>query len=92
MINARRIVKARQARGEGADGEIAGRKKRQATVGIVVNVLLLAILLLASVLRTGSRGGPPFPGHRAVRSATIVRSGSPLGVAARRGAPRLAHP
>jgi uncharacterized membrane protein len=52
MINARRIVKARQARGDAADGEIAGRKKRQATVGAAVNILLLAILLLATVLRT----------------------------------------
>jgi uncharacterized membrane protein len=52
MINARRIVKARQARGDAADGEIAGRKKRQATVGALVNVLLLAILLLVTVLRT----------------------------------------
>ena len=52
MINARRIVKARQARGDAADGEIAARKKRHATVGAVVNVLVVAVLLLATVLRT----------------------------------------
>ena len=52
MINARRIVKARQARGDAADGEIVARKKRQATVGLVVNVLIVGVLLLATVLRT----------------------------------------
>jgi uncharacterized membrane protein len=52
MINARRIVKARQARGEAADGEIAPRKQRQATVGVVVDVLIVAVLLLVTVLRT----------------------------------------
>jgi hypothetical protein len=52
MINARRIVKARQARGEAADREIAARKTRHATVGTVVDVLVVAVLLLATVLRT----------------------------------------
>jgi uncharacterized membrane protein len=53
MIGARRIVKARQAGGEGAEGDITARKKRHATVGIAVDVLIVAVLLLASVLRTG---------------------------------------
>jgi uncharacterized membrane protein len=52
MINARRIVKARQAGGDGAEGEITARKKRQATVGLAVDVLIVVVLLLVTVLRT----------------------------------------
>ena len=51
MINASRIVKARAARGDAAGEEIAGRKKRHAMLGNVGTVLVLAVVLLATVLR-----------------------------------------
>jgi uncharacterized membrane protein len=51
MFNARRLVKARQARGDAAKDEIAERKKRHATMGAVGTVLVVAILLLVTVLR-----------------------------------------
>lgn len=51
MFNARRIVKARAARGDAANDEIAERKKRHAAMGVVERVLVAAILLLVTVLR-----------------------------------------
>ena len=51
MINARRIVKARAARGDAAEPEIAGRKRRQATLGLVTGALIAAVVLLVTVLR-----------------------------------------
>ena len=54
MINARRIVKARAgaAGRDAAEGEIADRKKRHAAFGTVGTVLVVAVLLLVTVLRT----------------------------------------
>jgi uncharacterized membrane protein len=51
MFNARRLVKARAAKGDAAAGEIAARKKRHAAMGAVGTVLVVAIVLLATVLR-----------------------------------------
>jgi uncharacterized membrane protein len=51
MINARKIVKARAARGEAANEEIAARKKTHAVYGAVGTVFVVAVLLLATVLR-----------------------------------------
>jgi uncharacterized membrane protein len=51
MINAKKIVRARAEKGDAADGEIAARKKRQASVGVFTGILIGAILLLATVLR-----------------------------------------
>lgn len=52
MIDTRKVVKARQAGGAGAEDDIARRKKRLGTVAIAVDVLIAAVLLLATVLRT----------------------------------------
>jgi uncharacterized membrane protein len=52
MFNARRLVRARAARGDEAKDEIADRKKRHATMGAAGAVLVVAILLLVTVLRT----------------------------------------
>jgi uncharacterized membrane protein len=51
MFNARKLVKARAARGDAAADEIAARKKRHRTMGAVGTVLVAAILLLVTVLR-----------------------------------------
>jgi uncharacterized membrane protein len=51
MFNARRLVKAREARGDAARDEIAERKRRHATMGAVGTVLVVAVLLLVTVLR-----------------------------------------
>ena len=51
MFNARRLVRAREARGDAAAGEIAARKKRHALMGAVGTVLVVAILLFVTVLR-----------------------------------------
>ena len=51
MFNARRLVKARAARGDAAAAEIAARKKRHALMGAVGTVLVVAVLVLATVLR-----------------------------------------
>jgi len=51
MFNARRLVKARAARGDAAADEIASRKTRHAVLGAVGTALVVAILLLATVLR-----------------------------------------
>jgi uncharacterized membrane protein len=52
MINARKVVKARQAQGEAASDAIAARKRRLSVVGTVVDVLIAVVILLATVLRT----------------------------------------
>ena len=51
MFNARRLVRARAARGDAAADEIAARKKRHALTGAIGTVLVLAVLVLATVLR-----------------------------------------
>jgi uncharacterized membrane protein len=51
MFNARRLVRARAARGDAAADEIAARKKRHAVMGAIGTVLVVAILVLATVLR-----------------------------------------
>jgi uncharacterized membrane protein len=51
MFNARRLVRARSSRGDAAADEIAARKKRHALMGAIGTVLVVAILLLATVLR-----------------------------------------
>jgi uncharacterized membrane protein len=51
MFNARRLVRARAARGDAAKDEIAQRKKRHAAMGALEAVLIVAILLLVTVLR-----------------------------------------
>jgi uncharacterized membrane protein len=51
MFNARRLVRARAARGDAAADEIAARKKRHALMGAVGTVLVIAVLVLATVLR-----------------------------------------
>src|ERR1700733_6159159 len=51
MFNARRLVRARATRGDAAAGEIASRKKRHAQMGAAGTVLVVAVLLLATVLR-----------------------------------------
>ena len=52
MFNARRIVKARAARGDAAADEIAARKKKHAAMGLVGTVLVVALILFVTVLRT----------------------------------------
>ena len=51
MFNARKLVKARAARGDAAADEIAARKKRHALMGAAGMVLVAAVLVLATVLR-----------------------------------------
>ena len=51
MFNARRLVRARASRGDAAADEIAARKKRHALLGGVGTVLVVAVLVLATVLR-----------------------------------------
>ena len=51
MFNARRLVRARAERGDAAADEIAGRKKRHALMGAIGTVLVVAVLVLATVLR-----------------------------------------
>jgi len=51
MFNARRLVRARAARGDAAADEIAARKKRHALMGMVGTVLVVAVMVLATVLR-----------------------------------------
>jgi uncharacterized membrane protein len=48
MFNARKIVKARAARGDGASGEIAARKARHALWGALGTVLVVALLGLVA--------------------------------------------
>jgi uncharacterized membrane protein len=51
MFNARRLVRARAARGDAAADEIAARKKRHAAMGALGTVLVVAIFFLTTVLR-----------------------------------------
>jgi uncharacterized membrane protein len=51
MFNARRIVKARAARGDGASEEIAARKARHATFGLFGT---LAVVLLIGLVAYGT--------------------------------------
>ncbi len=51
MFNARRIVKARSDRGEGANEEIAARKKRHATFGLFGT---LAVVILVGLVAYGT--------------------------------------
>jgi uncharacterized membrane protein len=51
MFNARRLVKAR-AKGDAGTDEIASRKARHRTMGVATAVLIAAVLLLVTVLRT----------------------------------------
>jgi len=48
MFNARRIVKARSARGDAANAEIAGRKKRHATFGLFGTLAVVTLLALVA--------------------------------------------
>jgi protoporphyrinogen IX oxidase len=51
MFNARRIVKARAARGDGASEEIAARKARHATFGLLGT---LAVVILLGLVAFGT--------------------------------------
>lgn len=51
MFNARRLVRARAERGDASADEIAGRKKRHAMMGAIGTVLVVAVMVLATVLR-----------------------------------------
>ena len=51
MFNARRIVKARSARGDSANDEIAARKKRHATFGLFGT---LAVVILVALVAYGT--------------------------------------
>jgi uncharacterized membrane protein len=51
LINARKIVALRAARGAGTEGEIATRKRRHAVLGAVGAVAVVAVLLFVTVLR-----------------------------------------
>jgi len=51
MFNARRIVKARSARGDGANEEIAARKGRHATFGLIGT---LAVVILVGLVAYGT--------------------------------------
>ena len=48
MFNARRIVKARAARGDAASDEIAARKKRHATFGLLGTLAVVVLLGLVA--------------------------------------------
>jgi protoporphyrinogen IX oxidase len=48
MFNARRIVKARVARGDGASAEIAARKSRHATFGLVGTAAVVILIVLVA--------------------------------------------
>jgi putative membrane protein len=48
MFNARRIVKARSARGDAANDDIAARKKRHATFGLFGTVAVVILLALVA--------------------------------------------
>jgi uncharacterized membrane protein len=53
MFNARKIVKARAARGDAANDEIDARKKRHELFGMVGSLLVVAILILVTFVRLG---------------------------------------
>ncbi len=48
MFNARKIVEARRARGDGASAEIARRKSRHATFGVVGGLAVVALVGLVA--------------------------------------------
>lgn len=54
MFNARKIVKARAARGDAAKDEIDARKKRHELFGLIGSLLVVAILILVTFVRLGS--------------------------------------
>jgi len=47
MFNARKIVKARAARGDAAEGEIAAMKKKHGVMGAIGTLLVVAVVVLA---------------------------------------------
>jgi uncharacterized membrane protein len=49
MFNARKIVKARVARGDAAADEIAARKKRHAQFGLLGTLALVAVIVLVAL-------------------------------------------
>ena len=51
MFNARRLVRARAAKGDAAADEIAARKKRHALFGAIGTVLVVIVLLAVTVVR-----------------------------------------
>jgi uncharacterized membrane protein len=53
MFNARKIVKARAARGDAAHDEIEERKKRHAIFGGIGSLLVVVILVLVTFVRLG---------------------------------------
>ncbi|HVJ88217.1 MAG TPA: hypothetical protein VM580_00335 [Labilithrix sp.] len=53
MFNARAIVKARAARGDAAEDEIAARKKRHGILGSVGTLLVTLVLVLVTFVRLG---------------------------------------
>ena len=53
MFNARKIVKARAARGDAAAEEIDARKKRHELLGGIGSLLVLVILVLVTFVRLG---------------------------------------
>jgi uncharacterized membrane protein len=48
MFNARRIVKARAARGDAAGEEIAARKRRHATLGLVGTLAVIVLVVMVA--------------------------------------------
>jgi protoporphyrinogen IX oxidase len=48
MFNARRVVKARVARGDGANAEIAARKARHATFGLLGSAAVVVLVVLVA--------------------------------------------
>jgi len=51
MFNARRLVRARAAKGDAAADEIVARKKRHALFGVIGTLLVVVVLLCATVVR-----------------------------------------
>ena len=51
MFNARRIVRAREADGPGAEGDIAKRKARHAVLGGIGSLLVVVLLVLVTFVR-----------------------------------------
>jgi uncharacterized membrane protein len=56
MFNARAIVKARAARGEGASEEIDARKKKHELFGAVGSLLVVVLLVLVTFVRLNGSG------------------------------------
>lgn len=53
MFNARRIVRARAERGDGAHDEISARKKKHAAMGSVGSLLVAVVLVMVTFVRLG---------------------------------------